>query len=86
MELVETERDYVKDLGSIVEVVDEYFLSTWNVVFQPDHKQGYVPSIESSSTVPDDLKGKEKFVFANIQQIFEFHKKYIVHTSLKQIA
>lgn len=53
MELVETERDYVKDLGSIVE--------------------GYVPTIESSSP-PDDLKGKEKFIFANLQQIYEFHK------------
>ncbi|KRX93395.1 Triple functional domain protein [Trichinella pseudospiralis] len=52
-ELVETERDYVKDLGSIVE--------------------GYITTIESME-LPEDMKGKERIVFANIQQIYEFHK------------
>uniref|UniRef100_A0A5S6QCN5 Non-specific serine/threonine protein kinase n=1 Tax=Trichuris muris TaxID=70415 RepID=A0A5S6QCN5_TRIMR len=52
-ELVETERDYVKDLGSIVE--------------------GYMATIDSME-LPEDKKGRERIVFANIQQIFEFHK------------
>ncbi|KFD69652.1 hypothetical protein M514_02017 [Trichuris suis] len=52
-ELVETERDYVKDLGSIVE--------------------GYIATIDSME-LPEDKKGRERIVFANIQQIFEFHK------------
>uniref|UniRef100_A0A915I1K8 DH domain-containing protein n=1 Tax=Romanomermis culicivorax TaxID=13658 RepID=A0A915I1K8_ROMCU len=52
-ELVETERDYVKDLGLVV--------------------GGYMPALESAD-VPEDIRTKSRFVFANIQQIYEFHK------------
>lgn len=55
MELVETERDYVRDLGSIVD--------------------GYIAALNSVE-LPDDLKGKDRIVFANIPQIHEFHKTY----------
>ncbi|CAJ0568164.1 unnamed protein product, partial [Mesorhabditis spiculigera] len=51
MELVETEKDYVKDLASVVE--------------------GYVANCEAS--LPEDLVGKDKIIFANIAQIQEFH-------------
>jgi hypothetical protein len=50
---VETERDYVKDLTSVVE--------------------GYIANLESME-LPEDLQGKDKIIFANIQQILEFHK------------
>lgn len=30
-----------------------------------------------SMELPEDMKGKERYVFANIQQIHEFHKKYV---------
>jgi ATP-dependent RNA circularization protein (DNA/RNA ligase family) len=54
MEMVETEKDYVRDLGSIID--------------------GYIESIKSMD-LPEDIKGKEKIVFANIEQIYEFHKE-----------
>lgn len=52
-ELVETERDYVRDLTSVVE--------------------GYIANLESME-LPEDLKGKDKIIFANISQILDFHK------------
>ncbi len=54
MELVETERDYVRDLGSVVD--------------------GYIRTV-GEIDLPEDVKGKDRIVFANIQQIAEFHKK-----------
>lgn len=35
--------------------------------------------------VPDDMKGKDKIVFGNIHQIYDWHKEYVdsissVHT------
>lgn len=54
MEMVETEKDYVKDLTSIVD--------------------GYMKTIQEME-LPEDVQGKDKIVFANIQQIQEFHAK-----------
>ncbi|PIO14808.1 hypothetical protein AB205_0086930 [Aquarana catesbeiana] len=53
-ELVQTEKDYVKDLGVVVE--------------------GFIPRIEEKGT-PDDMNGKEKIVFGNIHQIYDWHKE-----------
>ncbi|KAH7719015.1 RhoGEF domain containing protein [Aphelenchoides avenae] len=52
-ELVETERDYVRDLTSVVD--------------------GYIVNL-SSMELPEDLRGKDKIIFANIAQICDFHK------------
>lgn len=30
--------------------------------------------------VPDDMKGKDKIVFGNIHQIYDWHKEYVTHT------
>ncbi|XP_040196826.1 rho guanine nucleotide exchange factor 25 isoform X1 [Rana temporaria] len=57
MELVETEKMYVEDLGQIVE--------------------GYMATM-STQGVPEDMKGKDKIVFGNIHQIFDWHKDYFL--------
>ncbi|KAF3833685.1 hypothetical protein F7725_024889 [Dissostichus mawsoni] len=59
LELVETERDYVRDLGLVVE--------------------GYMTRMKEEG-VPDDMKGKDKIVFGNIYQIYDWHKEYVTHT------
>ncbi|KAI4898076.1 hypothetical protein NFI96_018077 [Prochilodus magdalenae] len=57
LELVETERDYVRDLGSVVE--------------------GYMNRMKEEG-VPDDMKGKDKIVFGNIHQIYDWHKDFFL--------
>nr|XP_061838372.1 triple functional domain protein-like isoform X2 [Nerophis lumbriciformis] len=57
LELLETERDYVKDLGQVVE--------------------GYMNRMKEEG-VPDDMKGKDKMVFGNIHQIFDWHKDFFL--------
>ncbi|XP_027871909.1 rho guanine nucleotide exchange factor 25 isoform X1 [Xiphophorus couchianus] len=56
-ELIETEKDYVADLGLIVE--------------------GYMATM-SSRGVPEGMKGKDKIVFGNIHQIYDWHKDYFL--------
>uniref|UniRef100_A0A6Q2ZDL3 non-specific serine/threonine protein kinase n=1 Tax=Esox lucius TaxID=8010 RepID=A0A6Q2ZDL3_ESOLU len=53
LELVETERDYVRDLGLLVE--------------------SYMTRMKEEG-VPDDMKGKDKIVFGNIHQIYDWHR------------
>ncbi|KAM8841306.1 triple functional domain protein-like isoform 2-T3 [Spinachia spinachia] len=55
LELVETERDYVRDLSLVVE--------------------GYMSRMKEEG-VPDDMKGKDKIVFGNIHQIYDWHKEF----------
>ncbi|XP_041962878.1 triple functional domain protein isoform X1 [Alosa sapidissima] len=57
LELVETERDYVRDLSSVVE--------------------GYMRKMNEDG-VSDDMKGKDKIIFGNIHQIFDWHKDYFL--------
>uniref|UniRef100_A0A4W5PRL2 Uncharacterized protein n=1 Tax=Hucho hucho TaxID=62062 RepID=A0A4W5PRL2_9TELE len=57
LELVETERDYVRDLGSVVE--------------------GYVSKMKEDG-VPDDMRGKDKIVFGNIHQIYDWHRDFFL--------
>ncbi|EDK97859.1 mCG127132, isoform CRA_a, partial [Mus musculus] len=56
-ELVQTEKDYVKDLGIVVE--------------------GFMKRIEEKG-VPEDMRGKEKIVFGNIHQIYDWHKDFFL--------
>ncbi|XP_030283144.1 kalirin isoform X2 [Sparus aurata] len=56
-ELIQTEKDYVKDLGIVVE--------------------GFMKKIEEKG-VPDDMKGKDKIVFGNIHQIYDWHREFFV--------
>ncbi|XP_054596375.2 triple functional domain protein isoform X2 [Nothobranchius furzeri] len=57
LELVETERDYVRDLGSVVE--------------------GYMSRMKEEGA-PDDMRGKDKIVFGNIHQIYDWHKDFFL--------
>ncbi|XP_065804551.1 triple functional domain protein isoform X7 [Labrus bergylta] len=57
LELVETERDYVRDLGLVVE--------------------GYMCRMKEEG-VPDDMKGKDKIVFGNIHQIYDWHRDFFL--------
>ncbi|KAK2148868.1 hypothetical protein LSH36_478g02010 [Paralvinella palmiformis] len=55
-ELIETERDYVRDLGLVVE--------------------GYMQTIQSGKKpIPEDMQGKDRIVFGNIHQIFDWHRE-----------
>ncbi|XP_041662586.1 kalirin isoform X2 [Cheilinus undulatus] len=56
-ELIQTEKDYVKDLGIVVE--------------------GFMKRIEEKG-VPEDMKGKDKIVFGNIHQIYDWHRDFFV--------
>ncbi|XP_048341707.1 kalirin isoform X6 [Sphaerodactylus townsendi] len=56
-ELVQTEKDYVKDLGTVVE--------------------GFMKRIEEKG-VPEEMKGKDKIVFGNIHQIYDWHKDFFL--------
>ncbi|KAK7153691.1 hypothetical protein R3I94_007162 [Phoxinus phoxinus] len=56
-ELIQTEKDYVKDLGIVVE--------------------GFMKRIEEKG-IPDHMKGKDKIVFGNIHQIYDWHKDFFV--------
>lgn len=52
-ELLDTERVYVQDLGSVVE--------------------GYMEELKAMD-LPEAMHGKDKIVFGNIHQIYEFHR------------
>lgn len=56
-ELVDTERDYVRDLSYVVE--------------------GYMALMKEDG-VPDDMKGKDKIVFGNIHQIYDWHREFFL--------
>uniref|UniRef100_A0A8C5TXU3 Kalirin n=1 Tax=Malurus cyaneus samueli TaxID=2593467 RepID=A0A8C5TXU3_9PASS len=56
-ELVQTEKDYVKDLGTVVE--------------------GFMKRMEEKG-VSEDMKGKDKIVFGNIHQIYDWHRDFFL--------
>lgn len=61
-ELVDTERDYVVDLGKVVE--------GYMAITRGEHP------LSSELPLPDDLKnGKDKIVFGNIEAIYEWHRE-----------
>ncbi|KAG7270181.1 hypothetical protein CRUP_006104, partial [Coryphaenoides rupestris] len=52
-ELVQSEKDYVKDLGVIVE--------------------GFMSRLEVRG-IPESMRGKDKIVFGNVHQIYDWHR------------
>lgn len=42
-------------------------------------RKGYMSRMKEEG-VPDDMKGKDKIVFGNIHQIYDWHKEYVAHT------
>lgn len=41
--------------------------------------QGYMALMKEDG-VPDDMKGKDKIVFGNIHQIYDWHREYVYLT------
>lgn len=39
--------------------------------------QGYMVRMREDG-VPDDMKGKDKIVFGNIHQIYDWHREYVI--------
>lgn len=83
-EMIQSEKDYVKDLGVIVEV------SLWKsdglsaTGFTCDAcpvrvSQGFMSRLEVRG-IPEDMRGKDKIVFGNIQQIYDWHRESVTHT------
>ncbi|XP_046714942.1 kalirin RhoGEF kinase b isoform X2 [Silurus meridionalis] len=56
-EMVQTEKDYVKNLGTIVE--------------------GFMKRVAEKG-VSEDMMGKDKIVFGNIHQIYDWHKEFFM--------
>ncbi|MEQ2194184.1 hypothetical protein XENOCAPTIV_025034 [Xenoophorus captivus] len=55
-EMIQSEKDYVKDLAVIVE--------------------GFMSRLEVRG-IPEDIRGKDKIVFGNIQQIYDWHRESV---------
>ena len=78
IELIETEKEYVKDLALIVEVrfCEFRFLRAFLIcVFF----KGYMNITENEKDIkkPTGLVGLERVVFGNVQRIYEFHREYV---------
>ncbi|XP_035854250.1 kalirin-like isoform X2 [Sander lucioperca] len=56
-EMIQSEKDYVKDLGVIVE--------------------GFMSRLEVRG-IPEDMRGRDKIVFGNIQQIYDWHRDFFL--------
>ena len=73
-ELVESERDYVRDLGQIV---DGYMALMSLGINGGVHQPGDAVAIPPLPA-PDDLReGKDKIIFGNVEAIYNWHKEYI---------
>lgn len=80
-ELIQTEKDYVKSLGEVVEVrvsglqnLVSLQLCGKLIKFHFCFLQGFIAELAKPET-PEELKGKTRVLFGNIQQIYEWHKK-----------
>lgn len=62
-------REYV--LKELVETESQYVQDLASVV------EGYIANL-SSMELPEDLQGKDKIIFANIAQIHDFHRTYVL--------
>lgn len=46
----------------------------WLFLWNPP--QGYMATMNAKG-IPEDMKGKDKIVFGNIHQIFDWHKEWV---------
>ncbi|KAI9551891.1 hypothetical protein GHT06_022227 [Daphnia sinensis] len=69
-ELVETERDYVRDLGQIV----DGYMAMMSLGINGGHSANVSDPCSVPPPVPDDLReGKDKIIFGNIEAIYNWH-------------
>ncbi|ESO10758.1 hypothetical protein HELRODRAFT_134349, partial [Helobdella robusta] len=69
-ELIETEKEYVKDLGIIIE---GYMPTSSTLSASPS----------STLSLPNGFEGKDKIIFGNIHQILDFHKEIFLQELTK---
>ena len=77
-ELVESERDYVRDLGQIV----DGYMALMSLGINGGHSAnvGDPSSLPAPPPVPDDLKeGKDKIIFGNVEAIYNWHNESVSH-------
>lgn len=68
-ELVESERDYVRDLGQIV----DGYMALMSLGMNASTAD---PNSSPPPAVPDDLKeGKDKIIFGNVEAIYNWHNE-----------
>ena len=77
-ELVNTERDYVGHLKTVIDVrtiIDSSHTHTFPLTLTPStHTQAYYDAMDPESvTIPLRLRGKRDIVFGNLQDIYKFH-------------
>lgn len=71
-ELVETERDYVRDLGQIV----DGYMAMMSLGINGGHSANVSDPCSLPPPVPDDLReGKDKIIFGNIEAIYNWHNE-----------
>uniref|UniRef100_A0A671X3U6 Rho guanine nucleotide exchange factor 25 n=1 Tax=Sparus aurata TaxID=8175 RepID=A0A671X3U6_SPAAU len=70
---------YVYVLKELIETEKHYVADLGLIV------EGYMGTMTSKS-VPEDMKGKDKIVFGNIHQIFDWHKDYFLGELEKCLA
>lgn len=77
-ELVDTERDYVRDLGLVVEGYMR-LMQTSNSCAADNEQSDQISSdavVVEAPPMPEDLKsGKDKIIFGNIEAIYEWHRE-----------
>lgn len=83
---MESERDYVRDLGQIV----DGYMALMSLGINGTANQQSAPSstgIDPSFApppVPDDLReGKDKIIFGNVETIYTWHKELSLNNRLK---
>ena len=81
VDLVESEREYINDLSLLVDVSCLCVVMVFSVCFclywlvtVCVSLQGYVSQMREGG-IPEDMKGKDKIVFGNVVQIYDWHKE-----------
>lgn len=76
-ELVETERDYVRDLGLVVEGYFEIMKRSAAAAFLTSGDN--MTNQADLPVMPEDLRnGKDKIIFGNIEMIYEWHRDVLL--------
>jgi triple functional domain protein len=73
---VESERDYVRDLGQIV----DGYMALMSLGINGGQSANVSDPCSLPPPVPDDLKeGKDKIIFGNVEAIYNWHNEYVTH-------